>query len=187
MPKPSEFRIQSSEIRVKHRSGFTIIELLAVISLIAIISGIGFASLVSYSRSQVLSQAAEDVKQTITEAKFDSLSNVKPVICNSSDFLDSYTLYICSNGANSAVCSTESISNNKGYFISAKCGNKTQTVQKKSVASNLSINSSCQTLKFDALSATFSGTTTSGFPCAIVINGFGTNKTINVGPLGNTN
>jgi prepilin-type N-terminal cleavage/methylation domain-containing protein len=51
------------------KEGFTLIELIVVITVIAILSTIGVVSFVGYSRSQVLDQATLDLVQTLNTAK----------------------------------------------------------------------------------------------------------------------
>jgi prepilin-type N-terminal cleavage/methylation domain-containing protein len=61
----------------KSQEGFTLIELVVVFTVIAILSTIGTVSFVSYSRSQTLNQAANDLMQTLNTAKSLSGSQLK--------------------------------------------------------------------------------------------------------------
>src|SRR3989304_4061483 len=79
-------------------SGFTLIELLVVFTLASIVSGIGFASFASYSRRQVVIQAAANFKQTVDLARFNALSSVKPTtVCGETDELSNFKVVIINN------------------------------------------------------------------------------------------
>jgi prepilin-type N-terminal cleavage/methylation domain-containing protein len=57
-----------------HPQGFTLIELVVAFSIMAILSTVGIASFVSYSRSQTLQQAANNLVTAINTAKASSVA-----------------------------------------------------------------------------------------------------------------
>lgn len=60
------------------KKGFSLIEILVVVTALILISGFGFTTLVFTQRRQVVDQSALDIKQFIERAKYNSLSRVKP-------------------------------------------------------------------------------------------------------------
>ena len=100
----SDFRFQISDFR-----GFTLIELIVVFTVIAILSTVGVASLSSYSQTQTLQQAANDLITTLNTAKISTISQIKPTECLSSTLNgysvsiniseSSYTLNVVCSGA----------------------------------------------------------------------------------------
>lgn len=77
---------------MKNEKGFTIIELLLVFSLMTLISGVGFAALVTYSRSQEVDQDVARFKTTVEKARSMALSSVKPTIDINGDPVSCTTL-----------------------------------------------------------------------------------------------
>ena len=66
-------------LRIKHKSsGFTLIELIVVISVAAVISVIGIAAFVSYNQTQSLNTTAADIANMFSVAKSRAASGVKP-------------------------------------------------------------------------------------------------------------
>ena len=81
--------------KVKSVAGFTFIEILVVITVISILSGIGIAGFVSFSRSQTLNTAVNDVISVLNLAKSRSGSQVKPdYLCLNTDTLSGYEVKI---------------------------------------------------------------------------------------------
>lgn len=74
--------LPTKNIRLKknYSFGFTIIEILVVISITAIVGGIGFASFANYSRQQLVEQTARDIKQMFEEARASAIAQKKPHI-----------------------------------------------------------------------------------------------------------
>lgn len=93
--------IQGSKLRILWERGFTLIELIVVFTVIAILSAIGVVSYVSYSRSQTLNQAANDLVSTLNSAKSLSSSQLKQYTqngqtktCNNFETLSGYGVQI---------------------------------------------------------------------------------------------
>lgn len=59
-------------------AGFSLIEILVVVTALILISGFGFATLVFTQRRQAVDQSAQDIKLFIERAKYNSISHVKP-------------------------------------------------------------------------------------------------------------
>ena len=88
----------STKTHIFSNKGFTLIELIVVFTVIAILSTIGTASLVSYSRTQSLNQATNDLVQALNSAKTFSASQIKVLNINGKTYsqcqnpAQSYTL-----------------------------------------------------------------------------------------------
>ncbi len=110
---------KSSIINLQSLGGFTLIELIIVFAVISILSTVGVASFVSYSRSQTLQQAANDLVTTLNLAKASTSTQVKvfnynggTIQCPVNTTLQGYsvTIDIANNRYNlSIVCSGSSI------------------------------------------------------------------------------
>lgn len=66
---------------IKINGGFTIIEILVVFSIIAILGGMSLASFAAYTKRQLITQTASEIKLSIERAKYNTISQVKPVSC----------------------------------------------------------------------------------------------------------
>jgi prepilin-type N-terminal cleavage/methylation domain-containing protein len=62
----------------RQTAGFTLVELLIVISIIAILSATGLATYINFSRNQLVSQAARKIAQDLRLAQSLASSNQKP-------------------------------------------------------------------------------------------------------------
>ena len=153
-------------LNLKKTKGFTIIELLVVFTIIALTAGIGFVSLASYSRSQALTQAAANIKQSIDTARFNALSNVKTSSCIQ---LVSYSVRFCAN-SNPACAGAL---NTKGYEIVENCASQSFVISTKELPSNFFFTSSstCENVTFNATTAVASTKSTSG-SCLLFIKGY---------------
>lgn len=65
-------------MRRNYRNGFTLIELIVVVSILVILSTLGIAAFVNYSRMQSLNTAASDVAVMLQTARSRAQSQVKP-------------------------------------------------------------------------------------------------------------
>jgi len=78
-----------------YQTAFTLIELLVVISVIAILFTIGMAAYNEFNRSQILSQAAKNLKNDLRMAQSKALSGEKPAGCTGT--LDGYQFVFTNN------------------------------------------------------------------------------------------
>lgn len=149
-------------------SGFSLIELMVVFLVVSIISGLGFASYKSYSDKQILTSAAQDLKQVIDNTKFNALSSVKPSNCASTDSLTGYKFNLMQ------------ISNS--YTMSALCGANEYVIQNKKPQFPVLIlsSSTCTAIQFSSLNGR-----TSTANCTIGISAYGKTATLTVDPIGN--
>ena len=149
------------------RKGFTLIELIVVISVAAILSVIGIAAFVSYNQTQSLNTAAADIASMFSLAKSRAASQAKPSAC-SSQTLSGYQILI--------------VIDDKTYELNAICPPVTSLILRNTLPNPITFSSADPTTYFfpvliGGLSA--SGTRT------IVLSGFGKTKTITVDSLGN--
>lgn len=144
--------------------GFTLIELIVVISVTAVLSIVGIAAFVTYSQTQALSASAQDVATMLQVAKSRAQSQVKP---DSVPCLDGYRVDVYPQGT---------------YTLNAICGVNTYPIanQAKKLPTNISFYiSSISSVQFAVLSGVVSGIRD------IKINGYGKSKTINIDAIGN--
>ena len=179
--KRSKIRIIRSLFGKKN--GFTIFELLIVFSLVSVVSGIGFVSLGSYSRKQVILQSLANIKQSVDTGRFNALSNVKPDSCGVDEELDSYTLKFCYNNNCTGIVGT---ANNASYVLQAKCGAQTSTISVHNIPSGVLLTDTpvgpggiCQDIVFKSVSSAVSGG-----PCYINLTGFSNTLTLSINSLG---
>lgn len=90
------------------QSGFTLIEVMIVISLIAVLSVTGILAFSSFSRTQVLNAASGDVVVLLNLAKSRAYSQVKPsiAICANNP-LDGYEIRVCSSSCPGAPAGSD--------------------------------------------------------------------------------
>lgn len=170
-------RIQSTIYNLQSiSSGFSLIELLVTFTLITIISGIGFASFVSYSRRQIVNQAAGDIKQTVDLARFNALSSVKPSLCSTTDQLSSYKVNFCLN----ALCQTANVDYEMVVFCGAESVVRSGKFPQNVTVANVVGSNSCATIAFNILTSI-----TEGVPCEIYVEGYGNQLKVSIDSIGN--
>lgn len=105
-------------------AGFTLIELIVVMSVTALLSTLGIASFLTYSRSQDLQQSANVLTTYLQTARSEVLAQVKPAgICSGP--LQSYQVLICCKGGGSN-CPTCYSSDN--LEMDVDCGSNSPSV-----------------------------------------------------------
>lgn len=157
----------------KFSHGFTLVELVIVMTIIAIISTISLASLANYSRSQTVKQATYDVQTLMRQAKSYSQSQVKPQSCGAST-LKGYRVDIC--GLTGSACATANT-----YQLSVLCGAITTVQVTKKLPQNTSFQQSGTTsisYFFPLLNGSVTGAG------SVAVSGFNTTNTITVSPQG---
>lgn len=82
----------------KKSLGFSLIEILVTISLALIISGIGYVSFSKFSSSQALSTVYANFVNDVSEARSDTLSQVKSSTCTSTQTLVGYRINTAGSG-----------------------------------------------------------------------------------------
>lgn len=81
---------------IRKPKGFTLIEMIVVITVIAIISSVGIASFVDYSRNQEVNKAVSDMANILQEARSRATSQVKPdVVACRNNTLSRYRVALC--------------------------------------------------------------------------------------------
>lgn len=152
--------------------GFSLIELLVVLSVIGIVATVGIASFVSYSRSSAVQQAALDVVTLLKDAKSRAQSQVKPSSCTGN--LLGYQVDIC--GLPSSSCSTQNT-----YRLVVSCSNGTSVITTRNLPSSVSFTENGTTSTSYLFRVLTSGVVGSG---DITLNGFNTSKVITVSASG---
>ncbi|MBI4078676.1 MAG: prepilin-type N-terminal cleavage/methylation domain-containing protein [Candidatus Levybacteria bacterium] len=74
-------QFQISNFKFQISKGFTLIELMIILTAITIISGVGITSFVSYNNLQTLNKASSELTTAFLVAKSRALSQVKPESC----------------------------------------------------------------------------------------------------------
>lgn len=163
-------------------SGFTIIELLVVITLVGIVSGIGIFSMVSYGNTQLIEQSVGSIKGMFDEAKFNAVSSVKLEANESGEMI------ICdTNLAAYRVDVLISSVENDSLELYMVCDNSEELVKTFSLPSdlNMGVGTTCDEVIYEAVRLQASGLPL--LPCDIDIEGFDQTRTIRIDKLGNVN
>lgn len=157
--------------------GFTLLELVVSFGIIGVLSVIGFASFTAYSRSQILDQAATQVRTALEETKFNSLSRVKPSFCLDTEPISGFEFILCETV--DGTCTGD-------YEVRALCtttdGNLYGTVLSNSFPAAVQIEVSgqtCEKVPYNILHGF------EGEPCQIVLQAYSNKKTISVDGTGN--
>lgn len=101
-------------------AGFTLIELLVVITIVGILFGIGVAQYINFNRSQILEQAAQELKNNLRLAQTKAANGEKPEGCS---ILDGYRVSFFSGGDSPdtykirAVCGGNEQGETKTFFL----------------------------------------------------------------------
>lgn len=158
------------------KRGFSLIELLVAFTLITLITGVGFASFVTYSRSQIIIQAAANIKQNLELTRSNASSFVKPEVCGT-DTLSSYNVNFCSN--------TTCISGDE-YEMTVECGGVETLVDSYTLPDNVAIENipggigDCGKITYNVISGIITGTV-----CEFSVSGYDNTKYIEISEVGN--
>lgn len=76
------------------RRGFTLIELMIVLSIMSVLGTVGIAGFRAYSQTQVLQSAVNEFATALNTARSRALSQVKPASCGSAKTLDGYGIKV---------------------------------------------------------------------------------------------
>lgn len=157
--------IHNSLFMIRKSAGFTLIELMVVLSVTAILGTFGIVGFTTYNDIQTLQSAASDVASVLNLAKSRAQSQVKfSALCSTSGKLDGYKVEILAP---------------KNYNLYLRCSENDRKVDEeaKVLPRNVSFNES---ISF------FFPIQTGGVQAAgqIVILGFGRSKTVIVNSLG---
>jgi len=147
-------------------TGFTLIELIVVLSVAAVISVVGIAAFVSYNQTQSLNTTAADIANMFNVAKSRAASGVKPTTAPCSiEALNGYRISIIPSST---------------YKLDAVCPSGTSNILTSTLPNTIIFTSPPTTFTVPVLTGGFSGGGTT-----IVLRGFGKSKTITVDSLGN--
>jgi prepilin-type N-terminal cleavage/methylation domain-containing protein len=147
------------------QKGFTLIELMVVLTVTAVLGILGIAGFTTYNQIQILQSASSDVVTILNLAKSRAQSQVKiSALCGSSETLNGYKVEILAP---------------KNYTLHLRCSGVDRQVSEetKILPNDLSFNIS--TSFFFPIQ--MGGVQASG---QIVISGFGRSKTVIVNSLG---
>jgi len=142
--------------------GFTLIEMLVVLSFIGILTSLGIASYSSYNSSQSVQSSATDVETLLASAKSRAISQVIPSSCGTNPLTGYQVDFTISAGQ---------------YTLSAICGSK-------QVQSTNALPSQITFATGSTASVLFSVATGTVSPATILITGYGKTKTITVSQTG---
>jgi prepilin-type N-terminal cleavage/methylation domain-containing protein len=158
------------KIFFRGHKGFTIIEILVVLSVIVILSSVGFASLLFYGRREAVNQAAQGLKSAVLTARFNAISAVRP--SSSCTVLKGYKILI--------------FTSDNSYSIHRVCDSGESGVYRNKLSPGFSFSSvPCSQIYFATLSGSASCVSGS-LPANIVIRGeAGITKTVRIDLNGN--
>lgn len=104
--RPSQFNCQKPITReLREQTGFSLIELLVVLSILAILTTIGLVSFLNYNRAQALTTASRDLRNNLRFAQSKAIVGEKPAGCTT---LSGYSLGFIANNeyAIYAICNS---------------------------------------------------------------------------------
>jgi prepilin-type N-terminal cleavage/methylation domain-containing protein len=136
--------------------GFTLIELIVVITVIGILSTVGVASFVEYSRTQIVRTAVAEYVTILNTARSRTFSQVKPSACTDK-IMDGYTVTVTSEST---------------YEFRAECGDANPLVELKTLPPTLTFSEPFPSYFFHLLTGGVTGfgnTTISGYGRSEVI------------------
>lgn len=143
------------------KKGFTLIELLLAVSFIGILTAIGLASYNNYNQTQILKQAASDLKSNLRLAQNRAIAGEKPTGCG---VLDGYQVsFTAANYTVQALCS----------------GSPLGTVSTFNLPAGVSLTSPPSPVLFKVLGL---GTNIPSF--TITLSGFGKTESVIITPTG---
>lgn len=145
-------------------NGFTLIEMIIVITLMFTLTMTGIVGFVGYHRAQTLQSAALDLSTMLATAKSYAQSQVKPQSCGNTQALEGYRVSMTSTS----------------YRLRVECGGTTRAIGRAKVlpAGIRFGTNSPLTISFKVLT----GMVTSG---TITLQGFGADKKIVIDGIGN--
>ena len=151
------------------QKGFTLIELMVVLSVTAVLGTLGIAGFTTYNQVQTLQVSANDLATTLNVARSRALSQVKlGSSCSaSSQILEGYSVDISVP--------------NKSYTLSSRCSGATSNLDIKTLPQNVSFKSPDTSPTSFFFPVLLGGVQTAG---QIVITGFGRDKIIVINSLG---
>lgn len=162
--------------------GFTIIELLVVITMVGLVSGVGIFSLVNYGNAQNMEHSVASVKGIFDEAKFNSLSSVireanengVPLDCT--DRLVSYRIDVIPSSVESDKIE-----------LHMECSNSSSLVRTFTFPENqqIGVDTTCDEIEYKAIS--LETTALPLLPCTISIEAYGQSRNLTVDSIGNIN
>lgn len=164
------------------KRGFTIIELLVVITMVGLVSGVGMISLVNYGNTQNVEQSVANIKAIFDEAKFNALSSVvresdgngNPIACTGN--LSSYRVDIIpATGVEDSV------------ELYMECGDSTSLVKTYTLPDNLNIgvDTTCDEVEYQVI--TLEASALPLLPCVVSIEGHGQIRSLTIDSIGNLN
>lgn len=170
MIKDKILKIHHSSFIIRKSAGFTLIELMVVLSITAVLGTAGIAGFVTYNQIQSLQSAANEVASTLNVARSRALSQVKlGASCTAgSQILEGYSVDI-------------SVSE-KSYTLNSRCSAVSSVLEKKTLPENITFKNPPDT----SPTSFFFPVLLSGVqsPGQIVVSGFGREKTIKINSLG---
>lgn len=176
-------KIKNKDFLLSSKSlGFTIIELLVVITMVGLVSGVGIFSLVNYGNSQSLEHSVTSTKGIFDEAKFNSLSSV---------------VRETDEDGNSVQCTDRLI----GYRVDIvpssveqdridlymECDSSDSLIKTFTFPDNqeIGVNTTCDEVQYKAIS--LETTALPLLPCVVSIDAYGQSRNLTIDSIGNVN
>ena len=172
-------KLRLSKILLQNFSnfGFTIVELLVVVTMVGLVAGVGIFSLVNYGNAQSLEQATGSIKSIFDAAKFNALSSVKIVTTHDGESI------ACENVRSYYVDVVMSSQDRVDLYMD--CEDDEYLINSYSLPENLNLGqtTSCGEIFYE--SVTLEVGADPALPCDLSIEGFGDEKNITIDTLGN--
>ncbi len=162
------------------QKGFTIIELLVVITLVGVVSGVGIFSLVNYGNTQTIEQAVSNIKGIFEEAKFNAISSVRISMDD-----DGQALNCAGDLTSYRVDIIPSSEIPDRFVLFMECEGGFDQVRTYALPNNvdLGVETTCDEITYESVDLVASEL--NGLPCYIEVVGFGQEKLIEIDELGN--
>lgn len=150
------------------KRGFTLIELMIVLSIMAVLGTVGVAGFRNYSQIQVLQSSVNEFTTALNTARSRALSQVKPAICASSSTLDGYGVKVLANS----------------YRIFVRCSESDKA--NDSIGKEIILSKNISFADADNNKIFFFPTLTGGVstPEQVTISGYGKGKIVSINSLG---
>lgn len=178
--KMSEY-LQVEKRKLDKSLGFTIIELLVVLTMVGLVSGVGIFSLINYGNAQTIEQTVGNIKSIFDEAKFNALSSVKLQLDAEGNNIS------CPTITSYRVDLVPSATEQDAIRLYMRCENISSLIKTYTLPSelNFGLDTTCDEVTYEAVTLEVSALPV--LPCNISVEGYEQTRSLTVDLLGNFN